>query len=140
LVEDDHLTRVDAAHFSAAEMRLFESPPGPLLFERRTDSPAWRAKLQAATPHYQAEVFVRADVARTGVQETISVHCKPESSAVGSLLVRLAPRPSGDVKWRLGGEDTRELPAVLESHPPATGSSDAAVYRLLLPRPQSSAF
>src|SRR5205814_2000621 len=77
-----------------------------------------------------------------GMQQTFSVHCQPEASAVAALAVRLAPRPIGAVVWRMGGDEGRELPAVLETRSPAAGESsgDEAVYRLLLPRPRASAF
>jgi hypothetical protein len=98
-----------------------------------------KATLAPATARYRTEVLVNAEVKNGALAHTIGIRCQPEASAVGSLVVRLAPRPRGEVTWRLAGEDTREVAAVLEGQ--GVGSAaDEAVYRLLLPRPQTTGF
>jgi hypothetical protein len=138
LADDDNLARLNPAQLSAPALRLFESPPGPLLFETGPASETLKATLEAATARFRAEVLVRAGVEPDRIEQDVAVRCQPDASAVGSLVVRLTPRPRGDVAWRLAGEGGRELPAALEGS--VAANSDEAIYRLMLPRPQSSAF
>ena len=115
LGDDDNLARLNPAQLSAPELRLFESQPGPLLFETGPASETLKATLEAATARFRAEVLVHAGVERDGFEQKVVVRCHPEASAVGSLVVRLTPRPRGEVAWRSAGEGAPKLPAILEN-------------------------
>ena len=135
------LPRLDPTKLTASELRLFESPPGTLLLERGPRQDTWSAMLRAATARFRADVLVRADVGRGGsLAHTVKVRCEPEISAVGSIAVRLSPRPRGDVVWRMGGQDSRELQAVVESPGGGSSTGDDVVHRVLLRAPQTTAF
>ena len=139
LAGDDHLERLEADRLAPAEQRLFEMPPGPLLFAVGTTTETLSATLEAASPRYRAEVLVVAEASANTINQSVAIHCLPEASGVGSLLVRLSPRPPADVTWRLLGTEPRELPAALETLAPGE-KADEALYRLLLPRTQNAAF
>ncbi len=141
LAGDQHLKRIDPARLTQSDSRLLEAQPGPLLFERGFGSDGLTATLAPASARYQTEVLVRAEVEPRGsLWQSISIRCQPEASAVGSVVVRLAPRPRGEVSWRLAGDDTREVAVVVEGQGAGTTTADGVVYRLVLPRPQTTAF
>ena len=102
LAGDENLVKVHPTQLSPAELRLFEDSPGSLIFDAESAGDSLTATLEAASARYRADVFVRADVAAGGgIGHKLSLHCQPEASAVGSVLVRLAPRPHADLRWRL---------------------------------------
>lgn len=124
---------------SSYHQSLFEQQPGPQIFKRAPTLAGLRAMLAPATPQYHAEVVLRADVGRQNIVERASIHCRPDISAVDSVLVGMSPPPKSEVSWRLAGESLRELPAVLESRTPTVDSGEI-FYRVLLPRAQTLPF
>jgi hypothetical protein len=136
----DHLERLDPAQLSPADARLFESPPGGMLFLPTAGGERFAAVLQPTTARYRADVAVRAEIDEGALRSSVNLHCEPEGPAVTTAAVRLSPRPGGPVTWRLRGEEDRELAATIEASPSASGATEEIVYRLLLPRPQTAAF
>jgi hypothetical protein len=132
--------RLDPAELTPAELRLFENSPDALVLETGSLGQTLQASLIATTARYRADTIVRAQIARGRIEETATIHCQPETSTVASIVVRVAPRPHGEVTWRLAGDEMREIPALLEDSPAMTVGAEDAVYRLLLPRPYSSPF
>ena len=136
---DQQLARLAAADLSAADSRLFETPPVGLLFEADASADSLGARLVPASPRYRAEVLIQAQAERGRIHQTVAIACQPEGAAVHSLLVRLAPRPAGKVAWRLSSEDGRELHADLQIGP-APAAGDEAVYRVALGRARTAPF
>jgi hypothetical protein len=140
LADDENLVRLDPNRLTPADRALFETLPETLLFEADAAGNLGEAALQPTTASYRADVLVRAVVSRTGSEQTVSVRCQPEATAVGMVVVRLSPRPRGAVSWRLALDETRELEATVEESSALTPVVDEAVYRLLLPRSVNSPF
>jgi hypothetical protein len=132
--------RLDPAQLALADQRLFETPPGTVLVETGSFGQSVHASLQATTARYRADTSVRAHVARGRIEETVSIHCQPETSNVASVVVRVTPRPLGEVTWRLASEESREIPALMDDSPLTGVAAEDAIYRLLLPRPYSTPF
>jgi hypothetical protein len=139
LTGDDLVRRLDPEQLSPSDSRLFESAPGPLLFEDSAAAPSLAARLVPTMSRYRADVVVQALADLSDLRQTASIRCQPEAAAVGSLLVRLAPPPPAAVSWRIAGEDSQEIQATLVNSE-QTGASEAATYRLTLLRPRSSPF
>jgi hypothetical protein len=140
LTSGEGVPRLDPATLTAADLRLFESPPGTLLLETGSLGQSLRASLRATTARYRADTEVHAEIARGRIEQTVTIHCQPETSNVAAITVRVAPRPRGEVMWRLAGDEAREISALLEESPSAGIGAGDAVYRLLLPRPYSTPF
>src|SRR5439155_13684543 len=126
------------AAIALEELRLFDSAPESVLLLEGVGGELPVGMLQATAPRYRADVVVRADIDGAVMRQSVSINCQPEISAVGSIVVRLAPRPRGEVRWHLRGDELRELPALVENQ--LAAAADEAVYRLLLPRARSSGF
>ena len=91
LAGDENLVKVHPTQLSPAELRLFEDSPGSLIFDAESAGDSLTATLEVASARYRADVFVGADVAAGGgIGHKLSLHCQPEASAVGSVLVRFA--------------------------------------------------
>jgi hypothetical protein len=136
---DEQLARLAPAELPQADLRLFEMPPSGLVFDASGAVESLRGQLAPTAPRYRADVVVQARAEREQARQTVSIRCQPQASAVQSLLVRLAPRPLGDITWRLVGEEARGLTAapVVEA---GLTSGDDAIYRLTLARPRGMPF
>lgn len=140
LTSGEGVPRLDPASLTAADLRLFETPPGTLLLETGSLGQLLRASLRATTARYRADAQVHAQIARGQIEQTATIHCQPEISNVAAITVRVTPRPRGEVLWRLAGEETREIAAIPEESPVAGAGADDAVYRLVLPRAFNTPF
>lgn len=140
LTGDDQLQRLDPSELSPDDLRLFELPPGGLLFEAGMGSQRLGGKLQNATPRYRAEVTVRVEATRDEQGQRMMIRCQPESSAVSALLVRIAPPPAAKAVWHLASDASRPLAVLVEPPVATAGSREEATYRILLPQPQNEVF
>lgn len=141
LAGDQRLRRLDPAMLPEEDMRLFESVPGTVLFADDPHAGSLSATLATAAPVFRVEAALEALVSKAQTQQSLRLRCVPESTPVGRILVRLAPRPAGAITWRLVGEDPRELDV---TPPPAAGSAaqndNESAYQLTLPRPRTAPF
>ena len=133
---DEQVIRLAPQELTTADSRLFESPPGGLIFAAGSGSELLRGSLAPTAPRYRADVLVQAQTEQTGFRETIAIRCQPEAAAVPSLLVRLTPKPAGPVSWRIAGEELRELSAAAVESP----SSEEVAYRITLARRRTTPF
>ncbi|MEX2176966.1 MAG: hypothetical protein WD872_21570, partial [Pirellulaceae bacterium] len=136
---DEPFLVLDPAKLDASEQRLFESPPGPLLFRLDRQSLNPQVRLTATGPRYQAELSVRADVGQDQIRQTFQIRCMPQGTSVGHVRVRLTPPPGVPVEWRLAGEDPREL-SVRQGEAAAKQGTDEGIYELILRRPRAEPF
>src|SRR5207247_1531379 len=131
----------DAQQLTPAEVRLFETPLGALLFEAGAASEQLGGTLVPTTSHYRADAVVRVLATRRELRQSVSIRCQPEGATLPSLLVRLSPAPRGPVTWRISGEESREVQATAMGETPQSKVlSDEAIYRLTMQRPRSTAF
>ena len=140
-VGDQRLNRIDPAMLPEEDMRLFESVPGSVLFADDGGTSSLTATLATAAPLFRVEAALEALVAKDQTQQSLKLRCLPESTPVGRMIVRLAPRPAGTISWRLTGDDPRELEvALLQAADAAPQNGNEAVYQLTLARPRSTPF
>ena len=135
LTKADSLTRLNPEQIPAADRELFESPPRALVVELTAADQILRGTLTAASPRYRADVVVTAVAESAGWKQRISARCEPEASPVNSVLIRLAPRPTTPVTWRVVDAEhepiaLRECPA-RETKAPPVGAHFDRVRRLL---------
>ena len=132
---DENLQRVDASQLTPAELRLFDVPPATTVLELDAEAAAPRAVLPTS-PRYQADVLVRAEIDREDVRETWRIVCTPQDAAIGRLLVHCRPLPAEPGRWRINGEDPREI--TVRPLEPTAGTSDEGVFEVTLARPRQT--
>lgn len=89
-------------------------------------------------PGFVAQTHVFVDVRSQSVKERYQVRCNPESSSVGHVRLRLAPRRSEPLTWSLEGLD---VPLVSRLIPDPSGASEEADYwEVELPQLQTQPF
>ncbi len=135
----ERLPQISAEQLSPRDRSLLEEQPGPLILEEQAALAHFHATLAAATPRYEADIRLRAEVNRYDLTQSVVIRCQPEASAVGSILVGLSPPPAGVMSWRMAGDATQELPAIREKRA-AGATSPEHYFRVVLPRPQTSSF
>lgn len=138
---DQQLRRIDPATLPEEDMRLFESVPGTVLFVDDAHASRLTATLATAAPVFRVEAALEALVSQEQTQQALKLRCVPESTPVGRIVVRLAPRPAGAITWRLAGEDPRELDvSPLPASDTAALIDNESAYQLTLSQPRSAPF
>jgi hypothetical protein len=89
---------------SPREWELFAAPPGPLLIEEGT-SPVGEFSIEKQRLRYAGSVRVEALIREKRLDETIVVHCQPESGPVDRILVQLTPADQTPPRWTVAGEE-----------------------------------
>lgn len=135
---DLHELSVDK--LSPAELRLFESTAGTVLFEADSAADGLQVKLDPALSHYRADVKLQCVLEENVHSQSAVVRCQPDNSNVASLLVRISPAPAGTVSWRLKGEESSDLQVSLSPPPKESATAEEALYRVTLARPRSAPF
>jgi hypothetical protein len=137
---DDNLVRLDPKRLSAADLRLFETPPADLIFDSGSSSQDLSGRLVPTVARFQSEVLIQVLASRQELRQSVSIHCRPETSGISSLLVQVVPPPPENVVWRLSGGDPREVKVTRLPDQQLAPPLNEAMYRLTLPRPRSSPF
>jgi hypothetical protein len=139
---DQRLIRLDPLHLPEHEMRLFETVPSPLLFVDDEGAAGLAAEIAMAAPSYRVESVLEALISEGQAQQKLTLRCLPNSSTVGQIVVRLSPRPAGNVNWTISGDEQRELQVEPLTEPDGAASESGmdASYRLTLLRPRSEPF
>src|SRR5262249_26459550 len=74
---DENLKRLDPQQVLPADTKLFEAPPGPLLFEAASIPENLRAVVTATAPHYRADISVQAILGGEDIRQSVSIRCQP---------------------------------------------------------------
>ncbi|MDX1943979.1 MAG: hypothetical protein SFU86_01125 [Pirellulaceae bacterium] len=134
LAHDAGLVRLDPQTLPPAQARLFDSVPGPVLYEQTCEADSLQAILEPASPRFQAQTLVQAYVEQSQIRQRMELRIEPESSAVSLLEVRVWPHAEA-IRWTLVGERSRELVARRISGDAASGED--SLWQLDLQQPQA---
>lgn len=104
---DAGVTRLELQRAPTSELSLFESSPGQhcVLLDRMSSN--LRLDVRRADPRFSAESSVSTTVDKRGIDHSIRIRCRPETTAISRLIVRIAPPPKEEVVWRLAGNAAR---------------------------------
>jgi hypothetical protein len=137
---DERLNYLEPLQLPEAEMKLFETVPGSLLFTDDSDAAGLTATLTTAAAAFRVETSLEARFSGRRVEQLLNLQCRPDSSPVGEFVVQLSPRPSGTIDWKLTGDDSRELNVEpIRTDEGALPDGDAA-FRVKLVPPRSAPF
>ena len=139
---DQRLNRLEPLQLPEEEMKLFEAVPGPLLFVDDSGATGLTATLATTAAAFRVETELEARLSGRRALQTLNLQCRPDSAPVGEFVVRLSPRPSGAIDWKLAGDDPRELnvaPLATDGGVLPEGDGEAA-YRIKLVPPRSAPF
>ncbi len=140
LIADADLERLDPGQATSADLDYFESAPGPILFESKSNDASGRLTLRRGEPRFATDIEHSVVASQGALAHEVRISIRPESSTISSVLVRATPEPSAEIAWSIEGDDSRIVVPKSSGNlaPPDSPISEQA-WRLQLQRPRSGA-
>jgi len=140
---DERFTRVDPKSLSPADLELFDDPPKGLVFVDDEHAATVQVALQPHKPSYSATVAVEAAATATGLNESYTMRCVPETTRVDRVLVQFSHARSTPLHWSFGPDEQDQVTVRTwkpKGFPTDGETSRGEEYEIVFRRPRTAPF